>query len=172
MMTGREITSLALKLFAIYMLVQMILAIPTLIASLVTAKDLLGSDFSALWLWGAAAAAVVVGLVVAVFLWKVASKALANPTDGIRVNVFSDIEAAVFAALGLFLVVQALVRFSYVSAGAYVQYVRVEPGEVSLQTSVLMVAHILQGLVGLSLILRTDGWVSLFRRLRNAGVSS
>jgi hypothetical protein len=171
-MTEREITSLALKLFAIYLLVQMLLAVPTLVATLGTAKDYLGPSFSALWLWGAAAAAVVIGLVAAVFLWKVANKALSKPTDGIGGSSFSSIEAAVFSALGLFLVVQALTRFSYVSAGAYVQYVRVEPGEVTLQTAVLMVAHILQGLIGLSLILRTDGWVSLLRRIRNAGLSS
>jgi len=171
-MTEREVTSLALKLFAIYVLVQMILAIPTLIASLVTAKEILGSDISALWLWGASVAAVIVGLVAAVFLWKVASKTLSKPTSGTRESFFSSIDAAVLSALGLFLVVQALVRFSYVSAGAYVQYVRVEPGELPLQTAVLMVAHIIEGVVGISLILRTDGWVSLFRRVRNAGVSS
>lgn len=169
-MTAKEITSLALKLFAIYLLVQMILAIPTLIASLVTTKEFLGPELSALWLWGASAAAVLIGLVAAWILWKLANKTLSKTSGERNETSFSGNEAAIFAALGLFLVVQALVRFFYVSAGAYVQYVRVEPSEVPLQTTVLMVAHIAQGLVGLSLILRTEGWMSLLQKIRYAGL--
>jgi hypothetical protein len=170
-MTEREITSLALKLFAIYLLVQLVLAIPMLVASLVTAKDFFGPDLSALWLWGAAAASVVIALLAAVSLWALARKALSKSPSAIGESRFSGIEGGIFAALGLFLIVQSLVRFSYVTAGAYVQYVRTEPGEIALQTAVLMGAHLFQGLVGLSLVLRTDGWVSLLRRIRNAGLS-
>lgn len=170
-MTEREITTLALKLFAIYVLVQMLLAIPTLIGSLVAVKNVLGPEPSAFWLWGAAATAVLLGLLSAVFLWSLATKALSKPPSGAGEGGGSGSEAAIFSALGLFLVVQALVRFSYVSVGAYAQYVRVDPREVKLQTVVLMIALILEALIGLSLILRTTGWVSLHRRVRNAGLS-
>jgi len=169
-MTEKEITSIALKLFAIYLLVQIVLAIPTVIASLVTTKEFLSPDLSVMWLWAAAAAAVIIGLATAVLLWRLASKALSTSPVVVKDNGVSRIEVSIFVALGLFLVVQSLVRISYISAGAYVQYVRTEPGEVALQTYVLLAAHVFQGLIGLSLVLRTDGWVSLLRRIRNAGL--
>lgn len=170
-MTRSGITSLALKLFAIYLLVQMLLAIPYLIASLAITKDFLAPEHSSLWLWGATATAVLVGIISTVFLWNIANKLVSNRAEEVTGNGFPDVEAAVLGVLGLFLAVQAIVHFASVSAGAYVQYVNTQPPEVSLQTEVEMVALVIQGLIGLSLILRTDGWVLLFRRIRTAGVS-
>lgn len=170
-MTEREITSLALKLFAIYVLVQMLGAIPTLIVSLATAKDFLGSALPVLWLSGAAVTAVLIALTTASLLWKLASKALSKTSGEREENSFYRIEAAILSGLGLYLIVQALIRLSYGSAGAYVQYVVSEPGEIPIQTAVLLIVHILEAVIGLSLILRTDGWVSLLRRVRNAGLS-
>lgn len=169
-MTEREITSVALKLFAVYLLVQLLLAFPTVIASLASAKDVFGRHLSGLWLWGAAAMAIMIAIAAALVLWRLANKALAATSGGKERNSFLGIEWAVFSALGLFLLVQALIHFSYVSAGAYVQYVQVDSGDITLQTAVQMGAYIFEAIIGLSLILRTDGWVLMLRKLRNAGV--
>jgi len=170
-MTNNELTALALKLFAIYLLVEMLLAIPTLIVTLGSAKDTLGTGLSELWIWVGVVAAVLIGLSTALLLWNVANRALFKVTNGTGGGGFPAIETAVFAALGIFLIIEGLISFLYVSAGAYVQYVSVEPGGVRLQAAVLMVAHFTQCLIGVSLILRTDGWLSFLYRIRNAGLS-
>lgn len=170
-MTRREITSLALKLLAIYLLVQIILAIPNLFPLYSMGREVYETNYSALALYGAAVAAIVIGLAAAFLIWQLANRAMERTTHEAEDKTLSGLEPAILAALGLFLLIDAIVSFSYLSSSAYMQYMGSEPSEIALQTKAQLSAYGLQVVIGISLILRSEGWERLLRNARTAGLS-
>lgn len=171
-MTEKEITGLALRLFAIYILVQMILAIPSLINSVIMMRESVIGDPGTTWLWFAGVAVIIISLGLAWFLWKKGLNTTRTEHSTNAASSISNVEPAIFTALGIFLVIQALVHLSYLFTGAYVQSTNVHNDDIPLSTITYIVAYLFQVVVGASLALRTNGWINVLNKLRHAGLTS
>jgi|GEM_PF-5376277 len=174
-MTGRELTSLAIRLFAIYVLVRAVLAIPALVQVLYGLGGQAYLTPDSAWFWGVGAFAVVLLVVLAVVLWRLATRfvgpAPAASGDGPSMTVD---EPFVLSVLGLYLAFKGLLQIAFLAIGAYSALGPTGPLEHGLkaQTIAYMLGYLVQLLLGLTLILRSHGWAALLRRLREAGLKA
>lgn len=170
-MNNKQLTTLALKLFTIYVLAQALLSIPLLATSLTYLRNGPAGISKDMWLWLLALAAILITFILAIVLWRFAGKVMAASGAEEKLSVPEGLEPLILAALGIFLSVQALVRLTGLSAGAYMQASQHATATVSLETTAALLAYLFQLLVGVSLVLRASGWVALLRRIRSAGLS-
>lgn len=171
-MTEREITGLALRLFAIYILIQMLLAVPSLINAFIMVEASALGDSGTMWLWFAGVAVIIISLGLAWFLWKKGLNTTRTEHSTNAASSISNVEPAIFTALGIFLVIQALVRLSYLFTGAYVQSINSYNEDIPLSTITSIIAYLFQVVIGTSLMLRTKGWINVLNKLRHAGLTS
>ncbi|MEJ2508480.1 MAG: hypothetical protein P8009_03190 [Gammaproteobacteria bacterium] len=175
-MTGREITSLAIKVFAIYVLVRAVLTIPVLVQVLYGLGGQAYLNPESAWSWGLGAVAVLSLLVLFVVLWRLANK-FVPPADQRSTddNVVAVDGAFVLSVLGFYLTFEGLMRIAFLSIGAYASMNHSDGRlihDVKWQTIAHLLCYLLQAAVGLSLILRGNGWAALLNRLRHAGLKA
>lgn len=175
-MTGREITSLSIKLFAIYVLVNAVLAIPTFVMTLVGFAGQSYLTPESVWFWALGVIAVLSLLVLFVVLWRLANR-FVEPHEDTSDNTspLAIDEPFVLSALGLYLSFDGLMRIATLSVRTYVS---VGQNHVSLSTAAnaetiaYIVCYCFQVIFGLTLVLRSRGWAALLHRLRNAGLAA
>ncbi len=168
-MTTNELTSVAIKVFAIYVLVHAILSIPPFIV----AYSGLGFDHSngssGQLFWFLATASVVILVVVTALLWKLAGRVAEKASSGVGKNESHGInEVFLLSLLGIYLSVDAVMRFGFVCIDAYTQSQHIDG--IALQTIAYIVGYLLQLIIGLTLIIKANGWVRLLKWLRGAGL--
>jgi len=168
-MTNKELTSVAIKVFAIYVLVQAILSVPLLVNAMATygfSEHRSGGSIL-LWLLGAAAFILLVGLTV--FLWKLATRVATQASAQVEDGKSSKVDDGfLISLLGLYLTFEGLLRFGYTCTSLYIQNQSTE--EYSAQTLAYVIGYLIQVVIGLSLILKAHGWLALLRWLREAGL--
>ncbi len=169
-MTNKELTSVAIKVFSIYVLVQVILSVPYLTNALVSHGVFFENQSSNNLLLGLlGAAALVLLLFLAIFLWKLANKVVAKSSAQTVEDKGSKIDASfLISLLGLYLTFEGLLRLGYTCASAFMQ--TQDGGELSLQTKVYVVGYLIQVTMGLTLVIKSKGWVRLLRWLQGAGL--
>ena len=174
-MTNREITALALKVFALYVMVHALLAIPTVVSAFVWADGIFmetdgGRVASAMWFLGAGVVALVAAVVLALGLWWLARRLVSRvedvPVTDSRSNAL-NIESVVMAALGLYLTVTALVILGYLGPSLYLGEISGLDTETPAYDLAKVLAYSAQALIGLSLALRPCGWLKLLSRAQS-----
>ena len=169
-MTNKELTSVAIKVFSIYVLVQAILSVPYLANALVTHGGFFENQRSSnfiLGLLGITAFALLVLL--AIFLWKLANKIVDKSTAPVNADENSKIDASLLVSLlGLYLTFDGLLRLGYVCVSAFAQ--TQDGGELALQTKAYIAGYIIQVSIGLTLVLKSEGWLRFMRWLQRAGL--
>jgi hypothetical protein len=170
-MTTNELTSVAIKVFAIYVLVHAILSIP----SFVVTYSGLGFDRSIVsseqLFWLLAISSIVLLLIITVFLWKLAGRVAEKVSSdvGINENHGKIDQEFLLSLLGIYLCVDAVIRFGFVCISAYTQAQHSD--EIALQTIAYIVGYLFQIIVGLTLILKASGWIRIMNWLRGAGLT-
>lgn len=166
-MTTNEITSVAIKVFAIYVLVQTIFSIPTFTAAYST-FDSIRSSQGLFWFLGIAALLIL--LVAAFLLWKLANQVATKVTNGNEKSNTSSIDQSfLLSLLGIYLGIDGIIRFGFVCLSAVSQ--TQDGRDIALATIGYIFGYIIQILVGLSLILKARGWAKFLNWLRGAGLT-
>lgn len=169
-MTTQELTSLALKVFALYVLVKGLLAIPSVISTLVFMEHQFDHELGDYGFAVASILTIALVLALSYFIWRLANhiSGLTEPREPQAVQ--PEVEPFIISVVGLFLLSQALVKLIYISIGAFVQANDPNnPIGVSPETVAHLTAYILQAVLGVSLLIRSNGWVTLLHKLRTAG---
>lgn len=168
-MSNTDISKLALKIFSLYIIVQVILAIPQFFQAYVMLSD--GSEYnSANWFMLIGATAIILLFFLSVAIWK-----LSNNTNAITSkntdNSFPQIsEEFVLSLLGVYLIVYGLTRTAVVATSAYFSAHSSNDINYDITQSVIYVAvYLIAAILGISLIIKSTGWSSLLSKLRSAG---
>lgn len=169
-MTNKELTSVAIKGFSIYVLVHAILSVPFLTQTLSTHGGFYensGSSKILLLLLGVTAFVLLVFL--AIFLWRLANQIVTSASAQKDPDENSKIDASfLISLLGFYLILEGLLRFGYACTSAFTQ--TQDGGELSVQTIAYIVGHLIQAIIGLTLVIKSHGWVEFLRWLQRAGL--
>lgn len=173
-MTGRELTGLAIKVFAIYVLVNAVYAVAGLVTTFLANRDGLYEGLPFFWFWVLGAIAVVLLFTFGVVLWRVSKRTIEPPKPSAGESGIATIsETFALSLLGLYLVFDGLRRTAFLAVGAYSEFAGTASSldhGAAAQTLVYIGCYIVQIIVGLTLIFGANWWVSLLRRLREAGL--
>jgi len=170
-MNSKQLTSIALKVFAIYVFIQTVLAIPSFFRLYIILGEGTSSE-SANWLLAISSAAVFLLIVLAISIWKlsvnVASQAAAEnnrPTSALT-------EAFILSVLGLYLIFEGLTRLSFSAVNTYFNIVSTtDSDDILSQNIVYLIIYSLHIIIGITLVVKSDRWTSILRRLREAGLN-
>jgi hypothetical protein len=169
-MTNKELTSVAVKVFSIYVLVHAVLSVPYLVNTLITHGGFFenqGDNKFLLGLLGSAAFILLVFL--AGILWKLANKVVEKSSDQVDVEESSKIDSSFLVSLlGFYLTFDGLLRFGYACASAFAQ--AQDGGDLSVQTKAYVAGFLIQIIIGITLVLKAEGWVRVLRWLQRAGL--
>ena len=172
-MKTREITSLALKLFALYLLSQALINVPSIMGVYLAIESRNTDNPSHEWLWVSGVVSILCAIVIAILIWKLANKSLIeslkNDSESSDLNIVpTDFERIIYWALGLFFLVSSIssIPFSFYSAYASVN------NDLSFGLNTGHILHIssdlFQALIGITLILYPGHWSSLFTQVRRS----
>ena len=168
-MSNTDISKLALKIFSIYVFVQVILAIPQFFQAYVMLSN--GSEYnSAKWFMLIGAAAVFLLLLLSISIWKLSNNTTAIISKNTDKSSHHITEEFVLSILGIYLIVYGLTRMTIVATSAYYSANSSNDISYEITQSVIYVAvYLIAALLGMSLIIKSKGWVTLLNKLRFAG---
>jgi len=167
--TTRELTGVAIKVFAIYILVQAIAGLPLLANALVfNALDGITSNNETLY-WLLGGASFIALLILAVLMWNLANRVVRQTSDQLpKDESFGITESFLISLLGVYLTVEGIQGFAYATTSTLV--IMQENREFAVQNIAYLVGNFLQIIIGLSLMLKASGWANFLRWLRTAGL--
>jgi hypothetical protein len=169
-MTTNELTSVAIKVFAIYVLVHTILSVPRYVVTYSGLGFDRSNGLSTPLFWLLAVSSIVLLVVATVLLWKLAGRVAEKTSIGAgKSESYGIDEAFLLSLLGVYLGVDAVMAFGFVCISAYTQ--SHQNYGIGLQTIAYIVGYPFQFIIGLTLILKANGWVKLLNWLRGAGLT-
>lgn len=168
-MSNTDISKLALKIFSLYVIVQVLLAIPQFFQAYVMLSN--GSEYSsARWFMIIGVAAVALLFILSVSIWRLSNNTAAIMSKNAESSSPHISEEFVLSILGIYLIVYGLTRTSVVATSAYFSAHSANDINYDLTQSAIYVAvYIIAALIGFSLIIKSKGWSSLLKKLRAAG---
>ena len=171
-MTSRELTVVAVKVFAIYVLVQAVLLVPTTLQSLFSAGFRYASGDIKLYLFaiGAVSVSILASFAVGIMLWRHSGKILSGSEESEPAVDAGELEPIVLSALGIFLSVWGLVRLANLGAAVYIMSRGME--QVRGESIAQLIAYLFQVIIGISLVIGSKGWAALLQRLRYGGLEN
>ena len=168
-MSNTDISKLALKIFSLYIIVQVLLAIPQFFQAYVMLSN--GTEYnSANWFMFIGATAIILLFLLSVAIWKLSNNTkaiISKNTD----NSFPQIsEEFALSILGIYLIIYGLTRTMVVATSAYFSAHSSNDINNDMTQSVIYVAvYLIATILGISLIIKSKGWSSLLNKLRSAG---
>ena len=166
-MNTKIISAIAFKLFAIYIVVTIILAIPTAIGSFIAMKSL-SSDFSNSLFWPVLIITITIIVTIIAFksLWRLGNSTLSNISEVNQTDHNFDIkefEKSLFIFLGLFFAISAFIEIPNLTTSLWLR---------SQTTAGIMLADyawlfsiVTEFILGMSLIAKPHQWLSFIRNL-------
>ena len=161
-MTSRELAVVAVKVFAIYVLVRAVLLVPTTLLSLFSVGFRHASDDINLYLFAISTVSISIlaTFAVGIMLWRHSDKILSG-SDGKEPAIDAgELEPIVLSALGIFLSVQGLVRLANLGAAVYIMSRGME--QVRGESIAQLIAYLFQVIIGISLVIGSKGWPRCF----------
>lgn len=162
-MTSREITVLALRIIALYVLANVVLAFPRFLSLMAVGYQGQMPEVPAWWFWTGGVIVMLAALIVAVIVWIVAGRAVAAKDHQSKPPLFDNIEPLILSVVGIFFIVQALIQIGLVGAALFQGS---GMGDPLLVWQMRGIGYLFQLLVGLSLVMRPLWWTSLLARFR------
>jgi len=166
-MNSTEISKLALKIFAIYIIVQVLLSIPQFFQAYVMLSN--GTEpNSDKWFILIAAASVIALFSLSLLIWKLSNntKAVLSKNSDNSIPYIS--EEFILSILGIYLIVYGLTRTIVVATSAYYSLSSNDINYELTQGVIYVITYLLTALLGLSFIVRSKGWSILLNKLRTA----
>lgn len=168
-MDSKDITKIALKVFSIYVMTQAILVIPSFFQAYVMLSN--GSEYnSAQWFSAISIVAILLLVILSVFIWKLSTNTTAQTKESGNSLTNGLSETFFLSLLGLYLIFNGLFKFSLASVGIY--YAMKASADIDYDASqhiIVMGVFLVQILIGLTLIIKSNGWLALLNKLRVAG---
>ncbi len=159
-MITQQITAIALRLLAIWLLIQLVLSSPSLILYFTSMQDYQQQEIPAAVYVGMIGSFILVGLLAAFLINKAATSVLARAKSESEATLSDDSQKVLFQLAGLYFVVNAL---------AYLpRSLSFIPGtiEISLSSLLWPVGLAFQLVIGLWLVSNSTYWLDLFNKLR------
>ncbi len=170
-MNSNDLTKVALKVFSIYIMVNTMLAIPSFFSMHV----MFGADEHAkndpLFLV-VALVSVASLLVLALFIWKLASN-LSTKINHESSN-YKLTESFILSVFGLYLIFDGLTKLSFSSVNFYYNYKTSDANiinDTQIQNIIYLSVYFIQVIIAITLIIKSEGWATLLRKLRVAGTN-
>jgi len=177
-MNNKEITAIALKVFAIYLLAQVIIQLPSIYGFFLAMSNWVDLNIKN-FLWIPAVlliATLSVAVIVARLLWKLSSGITEKSAGELQVEnsskVPSDFHEFIFFVLGLFVLIEGL--FSIPSAVMSGFQASASPGETGVSGNIIVwfLSDLLLIILGLSLMFKRKNWVALYKKLKYAATDA
>lgn len=159
-MATRQVTAIALKLLAIWLLIQLVLNLPALLLVLASAEHYQQQTIPMIVYLGMIISFLVVGLTAAYLINKSANSVLNQAESQSETSLSHDAQKVLLQLLGLYFVVNAV---AYLPRSlAFI------PGSLDLSLSNLLwpAGLTFQLVIGLWLVASSTFWVSLLQKLR------
>lgn len=172
-MNNKELLSVALKVFAIYVLVQLLVGIPSMYRVYLAARNMGGVYEMPL-----IPLLLVLGTYVAVFflfrlIWKLSNSVVASVTANTEentANLSTDLPELLIMVVGLFVTIEAVFAATTPIYAAFWEILSHEgSGGLRGDTVVWVLSEALKAVLGFTLIITPKGWIGVIRRLRTIG---
>ncbi len=171
-MNRNEWTELSLKIFALFLFFKFLTAVPNFINMPVIAEKYAGS-----WAMPGAITGVLVSLVLAMVVWRLApvlSKAIwrkTEPPQAISNPSMDEIQAAIFSAIGLFVLITALPGISeYLVLINQTSSPFQSESALEFKAKIELATMLVQSAIGLFLLFGSRGLVAVIKMVRNLGL--
>lgn len=168
-MPTKIVTAIAFKLFAIYVIVSAVIALPSLAGTVIAIKNqTVGFDNNILWPIAITIGTIIITFIAFKILWKLGSSCLESSSTLMNDDKDSEVQAlerTLFLVLGVYFTVSAFVEFPNMATLLWAR--SQTPTGTTLQDYAWLVSVMTQFIIGLLLINKLDKWLLL---LRNAGV--
>ena len=168
-MNNTDISKLALKLLAIYVAVQGLLAMPQFFGSYVMLSN--GSEYSSsAWFIVIAVIAIIALFALSVVIWKLSNNTKSIITKNSNTSSHPISEEFCMSILGLYLIIYGLTNMLFAATFAY--YASQSKSNISYESTksvIYSAVYLIVSLIGLSLIIKSKGWASLLNKLRLVG---
>lgn len=161
-MITQQITAVALKLIAIWLVLQMFLNVPSLVMLSTHLEQYQQKAIPAVIYFWMITCFLVVGLVAAYLVFKTAASVLATAKTDTPLSLGEDSQKILFQLAGIYFVVRSLAQLP-----ASLSFIPIAPA-VDMANILGLVGIIIQLLAGLWLTLCSGFWVGLMQNLRNA----
>lgn len=159
-MVTQQVTAIALRLFSIWLLIQLILNLPSLVMLFASVEQYQQQEIPMGAYAGLIGAFILVGLIAAFLINKAASSVLRSAKSDSETTLSNDSQKVLFQLAGLYFVVNAV---------AYLpRSLSFIPNAVEISsTSILWPAGLaFQLIIGLWLVSASTFWLNLFNKLR------
>ncbi|MFC3854059.1 hypothetical protein ACFOSD_14865 [Salinispirillum marinum] len=155
-METKQITAIAIRVLALWLLVHLVLSGSTLFVLFSTVSRL---EQHELYPW-VSIGFLALGLLAVVLLWRLSGKVLQSIEEDSQKRLPQGTQAFIIQLLGIYLLVTALVQLS--------RQVFMMPHNVAefLQYVLPIVGNGMQGLIALALVAKANAWQRLLVRLR------
>jgi len=172
-MTSNEITAVAFKVFAIYVFVNMLLAIPSFVQAV--SSNFYNDDSSTPYLAvGATALACLLLIGITISIWKlsvsITKRAISSTHEK---SDFNMSEGFILSVVGLYLAFEGAQSIFYNLIGIYMQlHGKYGTHEVEPESLAYLFSYVVQVVFAFSLIFRAEGWSSVLTRIRESGLNA
>ncbi len=169
-MKTREVTSLALKIFALYLLVEALTSVPSM-WGVYLAIETKSVEATNDWLLYVGAAAMVVILVLAIFIWKLANRSLIeslkNESKSKALDIVpTEFEQIVYTVLGMYWIITSLSSLFFSIGTTYVDVNDDLSFGIEAQNILLLSSSVIELLIGGALVVYPQKWARLFAKVR------
>ena len=162
-MVTQQITAIALRLLSIWLLIHIVLSLPSIVVSLQHFESFYQNDAPTLMFYGVVIAFYALGLLAVFLIFKAATSVLARAKSDSALTLSEESQKVLFQLAGLYFVVNAL---AYLPRA----FVPIISSANIPSTSLLgLVGLLLQLIIGLWLVGCSAFWLKLFQNLRGRG---
>ena len=181
-MNNKQLTIVALKAVAIYLLIQVLISLSNTAGMLITLNTWFEwaewAERAVIFVWISGISVVAISLGLAYFVWRLANS-VAKSMIGEETKTIIDIpnekniETILLSILGLFLIVYGISTFSYAIAHIKTMAASKQfPDGVPADYIVYTVAQALILLMGVSLVVKPSKWGALLQKFRTLGLEN
>lgn len=172
-MSSNEITAVAFKVFAIYVFVQMLLAIPSFVQA-ITSNFYNDASSTPYFAVGVTTLALMLLIGITISIWKlstsIAKKAISTTNEKSILNIS---EGFILSVIGLYLAFEGAQSIFYNLVGIYMQlHGKYGTNEVVPESLAYLFSYVVQVAFAFSLILRAQGWSAVLKGIREAGLNA
>ena len=175
-MNNKQISAMALKVFAIYILAQLIIQLPSVYGVFLSISHWVGPNIEPI-IWIPIILLFATFIVVAILarlFWNLSNdiieKAVSNSSAEQPANMPDDFHEFIIFVLGMFILIQGLFGLPYPLTSAFHEIAGYpNTGGLSGDTVVWFLSEVLLAILGLSLIFKRKNWVDFYQRLKYAG---
>jgi len=165
-MTRKEIASLALKFFAMYLFANILFALPSALLTQTMIWNMLERAGEAptahIVAWLVGGGILLIGVIVAIIIWRISNSFIQTSeieTTKKSSTLTADLQQIIIIAIGLFFLVEAIPSSGYFAASI----INFSTDEFDTVIMSNLIATFIQLLVALSLIFFPNWWGKIFR---------